>query len=144
MLSFFAAAVWPVWYVYTFAIGPTVRFNIPLVHDGFVPQINDSFDLEFGLDFAIVPNASTYGHIPVFFLPVVEPRYTVYLLPQLAVYAKPLNLGIMIWPIDSAYRSPVYFHWSGAVGVLYKVTDKLHLRGEIGTYAVRFGLGIAF
>src|SRR4051794_11978865 len=54
MLSFFTGVRYPYYVgVYGFTLG--ARFDIPIVHDGFVPQINDSFDLEFGVDIGIVP-----------------------------------------------------------------------------------------
>src|SRR5438105_3686921 len=55
MLSFFTGIHYPSYSIGLFAFILGARFNIPIFHDGFVPQINDSFDLEFGVDFGIVP-----------------------------------------------------------------------------------------
>src|SRR6185436_16348541 len=42
MLSFLAGIRYP-YYVPSVDLSLGARFNIPVVHDGFVPQINDSF-----------------------------------------------------------------------------------------------------
>src|SRR5689334_18577678 len=47
MLSFLAGIRYPAYYVPLFGFTLGARFDIPIIHDGFVPQINDSFDLEF-------------------------------------------------------------------------------------------------
>src|SRR6478672_11616608 len=60
MLSFFGGVRYP-YYTGFFGFVLGARFNIPLVHDGFVPQINDSFDLEFGADIGLVPTGGVYG-----------------------------------------------------------------------------------
>ena len=141
MLSFFAGFSYP-YYVPYVALPLAARFNIPLIHDGFVPQINDSFDLEFGIDIGLAPGVCC-GRGPIYILPIVEPRYTVYLLPNLAVYAKPLNLGVVIWPSSSGLQV-IYFHYHFAVGVIFEITKTIYLRGELGTNSIRGGIGIAF
>ena len=141
MLSFFLGFAYP-YYVPYVALPLAARFNLPIIHDGFVPQINDSFDIEFGLDIGIAPGACC-GRAPIYILPIIEPRYTVYLLPNLAVYAKPLNLGIAIWP-SSGGAQVVFFHYHFAVGVVFEITKTLYLRGELGTNSIRGGIGIAF
>ena len=138
-LSFFAGFAYPYYLPYV-ALPLAARFNIPIVHDGFVPQINDSFDIEFGIDIGIAPGVCC-GRSPVYFVPVVEPRYTVYLLPNLAAYAKPLSLGVAIWPGPGAV---VFFHYHFAVGVVFDITKTIALRGEIGTNSIRGGIGISF
>ena len=49
-------------------------------------MVNESFDIEFGID------ANFYiggvGPFALGFAPVVEPRWTFYLLPKLAAYVK--------------------------------------------------------
>ena len=142
MLSFFLNIPYPNYFGSLFAFELSARFNIPLVHDGFVPQINDSLDLEFGADIIIIPGVAGTSYSPIAVLPIIEPRYTVYLLPKLAVYVKPLNIGVLIWP--SSVYSSVYFHYSAALGVIFKLTDSIYLRGELGSYAIRAGIGIAF
>ena len=57
-----------------------------------------------------------------------------------ALYVKPLNLGILIWP--NPYQ-PVWFHYSFQLGMMLKVSDSIYFRAEIGSYALRAGIGIA-
>ena len=80
---------------------------------------------------------------PFTLLLVVEPRYTVYLLPKLWAYVKPLNIGLAIWPNSYGY-SAVYFHYDAAVGIIYKIADTISLRAEVGTYDIKAGIGISF
>ena len=48
---------------------------------------------------------------------MIEPRYTVYLLPKLAVYVKPLTLGFVVWPNNCFYgAAAVFFHYEAALG----------------------------
>jgi hypothetical protein len=140
MLSFFLGVAYPYYVSWGVPIG--ARFNLPIVHDGFVPQINDSFDIEFGIDVVIAPGA--YLYTPIYFVPRVGPRYTVYLLPKLAVYAKP-ELGIAIWPTSGCTGCQVIWpHFEFTVGLAYKITDAFYLRAEVSSYAIRGGLGLAF
>src|SRR5262249_19015895 len=111
-----------------------------IIHDGFVPQINDSLDVEFGVDVGIVPSSSRGG--AVYFTPWAGPRYTVYLLPKLAAYVMP-EFGIRVWPNNFGY-SVVDFHIDFALGAIYKITDTFYVRADIGYYTLRAGLGIAF
>ncbi|MBK7861007.1 MAG: hypothetical protein IPJ65_20855 [Archangiaceae bacterium] len=144
MLSFFTGFRYP-YYIGSIGLVLGARFNIPLVHDGFVPQINDSFDLEFGADFGLVPGLAYGCYTPVYVHPMIEPRYTVYLLPKLAAYVKPLSLGFLIWPNScGAGFSSFFFHYEASVGVIYKLTNSIALRGEVGSYGIRAGIGISF
>jgi hypothetical protein len=145
MLSFFTGVRYP-YYTGFFGFIVGARFNIPLVHDGFVPQINDSFDLEFGADIGLVPTGGVLGcYLPIYIQPMVEPRYTVYLLPKLAAYIKPLSLGFVVWPNNcGGFYSTFFFHYEASVGVIYKLTSNIALRGEVGSYGIRAGIGIAF
>jgi hypothetical protein len=88
----------------SFPIGAALRVSLPLLPEGFLPMLNDSFDLELGLDAYDYPGAEyqywgtrapyTYPmiqhiNIPLLgFIPIVEPRWTFYVLPRLSAYFK--------------------------------------------------------
>jgi hypothetical protein len=145
MLSFFLGIpygdIYGCYYSCGFPLDLDARFDIPIVHDGFVPQINDSLSIEFGVDLGL--RAGYYGG-PFQLTLLVEPRYNVYLLPNLTVYLKPLDIGFWVWPGDTTYHNAVGFHYDAAVGVVYKLNPSIYLRAELGTYAIKGGIGIAF
>lgn len=49
MISLFAGVPHAYWYYAGFPFGVGGRFLIPLAHDGFIPRVNDEFDIEFGV-----------------------------------------------------------------------------------------------
>lgn len=143
-LSFFAGIPWGS-YFYCGAYGGCgfplelgARFNIPVVPNGFVPMLNDSFDIEFGADFDLY-----FGGLVGFgIIPVVSARYTFYLLPNLWVYPKlEFGVGIIGYP---GYAVFPRFHWNFLAGVGYNITQKISLRAEVGYYALKVGIGINF
>src|SRR5690242_11393234 len=59
MLSFFAGIPWGGYLGYGYGYGGFpldlgARYYIPIVHNGFIPQINDSFGIEFGADLNVL------------------------------------------------------------------------------------------
>jgi hypothetical protein len=144
MLSFFAEFHWP---YYSSVVGPGVgaRFAIPIVKGGFVPQINDSFWIEFGLDTGY--HFTGFGFSFGLTIPA-QAMYMVHLLKNFAVYAK-VSFGVQLEFFGYSYCGLgacqpfwAFFHGAGGVGLVYNLSDSFALRAEVlssGFYA-----GIAF
>src|SRR5689334_6777873 len=74
-------------YYYGFGpVGLGARFYIPILHDGFIPALNDEFGIEFGGDFTFYGVWAGYGgyglSIPV------EVLWDFHLHPRFDVYGK--------------------------------------------------------
>lgn len=139
MISVFA---FPSWY-YGFGMGAAARYTLPVVHEGFIPALNDSFELEFGGDLWFGGNSAfSYTAIGI----PAEARWTFHLTDRLDAYAK-LGLG---WVLAFANASGfgTYdvggFYATGGPGVAYRVGDAVSLRAEVGNFGLRAGVGFAF
>ena len=122
-------------------IGIGGRYNMPLVADGFLPELNDSFELEFGPDIYF----STWGLCGLYVCSglrldlLAEGRWTFHLWPNLAAYAK-LSVGPSIW---LGSYSNVAFHFNIGPGIIYQLNDKMDVRAEVGYSGFHVGLGWA-
>jgi hypothetical protein len=126
-------------YVSAFDFGIGARFYIPIVADGFLPMLNDSFGVEFGFDTIIVLPGFGYSTAFAFGIPV-EARWNFHIFPKLEAYAK-LGFGLGLFVYNSVYPYPIIV---ANVGVLFKLTNAISLRAEFGSPAVKVGVGIAF
>jgi hypothetical protein len=143
MFSFFLNVPW--WY--GIGIGGGLRFTIPIVPDGFIPKLNDSFELEVGADYEYHRYSVLNYHAII--IPI-EARWTFYFFPELAAYAK-LGLGVEIGlggvalPFGGGigYGATVY-HNILSPGILYKIGDSIWLRGELWYRGLKIGLGFEF
>lgn len=135
----------PYWYsYYGFPFGLSARYTLPLVADGFVPNLNDSFSLEFGADVAFYG-----GPLPGGFLAIpIEAMWALHFFPRLMGYVKlgialDFNFSQACW--GNVCRGP----WAvgplfiGVLGGAFKITDLLVLRLELGYPWVKLGLGFA-
>lgn len=121
-----------------FGLGLAARFYYPIVPDGFISSINDEFGLEGGVDVMFYFSyLSTYS--PVRLDIPVAARWSFHLTDAWTVFAK-LGLGIGIWP--GAYYS-VWFVGEGGVGAIYKLSDVISLRLDVGYPWAKFGVVIA-
>lgn len=131
------------YYYYGFPFGLGGRFLIPLVHDGFIPSINDSFSLEFGLDLS---GASGFGRFyPMLGIPV-EVMWAFHLTQKFAVYAKvgavlEINFVPYVCVGGFACRGVVSASPIGNLGLMYKFSEKIAFRAEIGYPWIKVGLG---
>lgn len=145
MLSAFGILPW--WL--GFGIGIAPRYTIPLVHEGLIPSLNDSIELELGGDFWF----STWRYFGVDYsyvglaAPVVEARWTFHFSPRLAAYAK-MGFGLNFWFFQGRVPGATYesswggFYPNGASGVIYQLNDVLSIRGEAGYLGLRVGVGL--
>jgi hypothetical protein len=145
MLSFMVNVPW--WY--GLGVGVGGRYGFSVAPDGFLPKVNDSFDLEFGADYVFRRWVSINYHAII--IPA-EARWTFYFLPNLAAYAK-VGLGVEVGfggvDIFGPYgggvgTGVVVYHNLFSPGILYKLSDELWLRGELGYWGLKAGLGFTF
>jgi len=126
------------YYSYGFGFGVGGRFYLPLVHDGFIPQINDEFGIEFGVD--VSPSFGTYTY--VFFDIPVQVMLDVHITPQFDAYAK---VGIAP-TFYVGHTTDIYAAgwFAGAVGLRYKIGESFYLRAEAGYPMLMVGIGFGF
>lgn len=119
------------------------RFDISVAPNGFLPMLNDSFDLELGVDLDMFLGGY-YSSFGVGLIPAVGVRWNFHLLPKLLVYAK-VEGGVAIYPgRDTRRYGLIAPYIQPALGVSYNVTERVALRAEGGAYAIKVGLGINF
>ncbi|MEY4514693.1 MAG: hypothetical protein RLZZ450_6815 [Pseudomonadota bacterium] len=143
---------------YGFGIGVTGAFEIPIVHDGFIPSINNSFSIEpfltiawnnYGLGSAgcgLVgcddnPHAWEYT-------PGVAGLWSFYFSPRLRAYAA-VRAGVTVLAVrhDAGFerfdKTTPYFFGELAPGIVWNVTDNIALRADIGWWSGLKG-GVSF
>jgi hypothetical protein len=122
-----------------FSIGG--RYLQPILHDGFVPTINDSFSLEAGVDlFAL--GASRFGALLA--IPI-EATWALHFSTKFAGY---LKLGAQLelrflgdWCWGGVCGGFLGAGFIGQLGIMYQLTDAITLRVEVGYPGLKLGLG---
>jgi len=144
------------------------RYYLPILPNGFIPALNDEFGIEAGADLIFTFLEDRYsngyyyyrytgayddGKSVMFALGIpVAAVWDFHILPKLDVYAKVgLTVGFKTKAWDD-YRYS-YYHYDGdsngwadlisQVGVRFRISDKLYLRGELGYPSIAVGLGLA-
>lgn len=144
MLSFFAGVPFGSYgyggYISGLSLGLGARFYVPIVKEGFLPMLNDSFGIEFGADAIVVFGAYGYGSGFEFAIPV-EARWNFHIFARLEAYAK-VGAGLGLFFIYNGLYAR--FIPVANVGVIFKVNKVLSLRAEVGYPAVKLGVGLAF
>ncbi|MCY1083306.1 hypothetical protein [Archangium lansingense] len=137
MISVFA---FPSWY-YGLGMGAAARYTLPIVHDGFIPSLNDSVELEFGGDIWFGGSGGfTYTALGI----PAEGRWTFHITDRFDAYAK-IGLGwVLAFTNTSGVNSVGGLYVTGGPGVAYRVADAVALRAEIGNFGLRAGVGFAF
>lgn len=118
------------------------RYLQPILHDGFVPTLNDSFSLEAGVDlFAIGRTVIGFAlAIPV------EAMWALHFSQRFAGYLKlgvSLELRFGDWCRGNVCWGAVGFgaDFIGNLGIMFKITDAIVLRVEAGYPGLKVGLG---
>ncbi|MDP1824368.1 MAG: hypothetical protein Q8L48_14025 [Archangium sp.] len=119
-----------------FPIGVGASFYIPILHNGFIPPVNDEFGLDFGAD-AIFFLGYRY---PVALWIPVSVLWTFHFSPAFSAYVK-AGVALRIWPGDPL---PLYPDFVGAVGLSWMFSSGVGLRVEAGYPGVKLGLLFAF
>jgi hypothetical protein len=117
------------------------RFYLPIVHNGFIPSLNDEFGLEFGLDFNFVFLDDRYvnNDLLVALGVPAEAMYDFHITPTFDAYVK---VGFIVTAGLNDVDDVVYLNLVSSVGLRYEVTPGLLLRAEVGWPWVKAGIGI--
>ncbi len=148
-LSFWIGAPFTYYYygysgLYGVSLG--VRYAIPIVKNGFIPRLNNSFEVEFGGTIDLVneyPYPLGWGiDIPAEF------RWTFHITRAIAVYPK-IALGIRLQflgyygcPGPYSYCQVLWPYYDAAVGAMFTVAKAVDLRVELGVQGLRLGVGL--
>lgn len=134
----------PWWY--GIGIGFSAAFEIPIMHDGFLPNLNDSFSIEPSFGFAYVDYYSSWDDdYALLFRPAVAALWSFYLKENLRVYGI-VNFGYTrlnrYWKnstIDDS-RGYNYFYGEAGAGVFWSFAERWAVRGEVAFHGIRGGI----
>lgn len=129
-LTVFAALGW--WS----GIGVGGRYTLPLIADGFLAELNDSVELEFGAD-AYFFGWSSYTTLDI----PLEGRWTFHILPNFSAYAK-VAIGVELWLQPGGVTIGPLFNIGP--GILYRLSDSFLVRAEAGNRGLRVGAMLEF
>lgn len=137
------------WY-HGIGIGLNARVEIPVVKDGFIPQINDQFSIEpsFGIAYTTNLVGSAFLEERLKFLnitPAVYGLWSFHITPKFRPYgALGLGYNVGMWLNNdiAGFRNQNnnFFFWDLAVGCFYNISEHFALRGELGAQGPKFGL----
>lgn len=144
-----ALAYVPWWY--GIGIGVRASFEIPLVHDGFIPSLNDSFSLEPSFSFAYSSwnRFSYYDELHALrYTPALAALWSFHFSPQFRAYGA-VNLGytLVSYTGDQGgydFKDWDYFYFEVSAGVFYDFSEHLAVRAEVGWQGLRGGLAVLF
>ena len=142
MVSAFTGIHYGYYAAYGFPLALSGRFYIPLVHNGFIPSVNDEFGIEPGLDFAITFLSGIYDEGTVFGFGVpVDAVWDFHITSSFDAYAK---LGFVFGNVFSDYGYGGFW-WTirSAVGLRLKISETVYFRAEVGYPALLVGFGFA-
>lgn len=133
-----------------FGIGLKLGFEIPIVHDGFIPQINNSFSIEPNFAFAWNNYNRGYGYgyladgdddvAAMEYTPGVSVLWSFYFSPQFRAYAA-VHTGLTILspyytgPGEVDFKTYYKFHGELAPGIVYSLNERFALRAEVGWWS---------
>jgi hypothetical protein len=145
MLTLWSGINWGYYAHYGFPLNIGARFYIPIVKDGFIPQVNDEFGIEFGADFnfVFVANKYDYGSNPIvgFAMPV-EAMYDFHFTRSFDAYVK---AGFMFGSDFSNYlHDGFYVNFVSCAGIRLELTPGLYFRAEAGYPWLKAGIAFAF
>ncbi|HEY8208507.1 MAG TPA: hypothetical protein VIG99_13545 [Myxococcaceae bacterium] len=117
-------------------VGLAARYSLPIFKDGFIPELNDSIEIDAGGDFLF----GAFGVTPSAVIAAVEPRWTFHVAPQFDAYFK-VGIGLFLWLGPTTF-SPAYA--LASVGVAYKIFPNFWIRAEAGNFGGSVGVGLDF
>jgi hypothetical protein len=140
------------WY-YGIGIGVNARFEIPIVKDGFIPQINDQVSIEPSLSLGYRSRSYGWTNDRLRFLDIIPAGYfmwSFHITEKFRPYAA-IGLGydIGIWLDDEddypgSNVNAGFFYWDSAVGLFYKFSESGAFRCEIGAQGPKAGISVLF
>jgi len=141
-----------------FGFGLKLGFEIPLVHDGFIPSINNSFSIEPNFAFAWNNYNRGYGYYggSVFndnvaameYTPGVSVLWSFYFSSRFRAYAA-VHTGLTILkpyydgPGKVDFKTYYRFHGELAPGIVFSLNERIALRAELGWWSgIKGGIAI--
>lgn len=122
--------VWP-----PSSVSASLWYAIPILPDGLIPSVNDSFDIEFGAVIAGYFDGLDHGA----FIPAVGVRWMFHVTRNFIPFATlKLNMQFGFGPYN-----PDLFGVDMSLGTLLRVADWAYLRFELG-YPQGIAVGISF
>jgi hypothetical protein len=133
--------LWLPWY-YGFGVGAVVRYEIPVLPDGFIPSINDEFSLEPNLGIAV---SNCCGASWVSLSPALYGDWSFNFSKEFRAYVG-LGLGINIGFYSGAVQglNYDYFFWDLCFGIFYRFNPAIAFRAEIGSQGLKLGVAFFF
>lgn len=145
-LSLMAYIPW--WY--GIGIGFSTAFEIPIMHNGFLPNVNDSFSIEPSFGFAYVDYYSGWDDdYALLFRPAVAALWSFYLKENLRVYGI-VNFGYTrvnrYWNdrVGDVSRGYNDFYGEAGAGVVWNFAERWAVRGEVAFHGIRGGINFQF
>jgi hypothetical protein len=133
-----SALFWLPWAYYSIGIGGQVRFEIPILPDGFIPSINDEFTLE--PSFGIAAGCLSCGGTVTELAPALYANWRFHFTPEFDAYFG-LGGGVniaLVTGIGSATAFNIYI--DPCVGVTYRFpSSSFAFRGQIGREGLMAG-----
>jgi hypothetical protein len=123
-------------YSWGHGFGLGLRYSLPIFKDGFIPELNDSVEVEAGGTFIF----GTFGVAPSVVIGALEPKWTFHVTPQFDGYVK-LGLGLFLW-LGPTNFSPLYPLFSG--GLAYRLFPNFWIKLEGGVLGGALGAGLDF
>lgn len=136
-----------------YAVGPGFQMLFPIVHNGFIPSINNAFYIGFFTDFMLHPNAAVNFNDYFFSFaigPMVQWRFFLVDILNGGNISAFANLGFGIWPwftdVGSRghYGTVVYGFPLFEIGGNVFFTRNVGLTLSFGYPSAKLGLSIAF
>ncbi|MBL8918301.1 MAG: hypothetical protein JNJ54_05535 [Myxococcaceae bacterium] len=123
-----------------FSVG--ARYLQPILHDGFVPSLNDSLSVEAGVDLYAL-GASRFG--AALAIPI-EAMWALHFSTKFSGYLK-LGAALEIRFLGDWCWANVCGGVLGAgiiaqLGLMYRITDAITLRAELGYPGLKLGIGL--
>ena len=117
------------------SLGGPAWMVIPVLHDGFVPALNDSLDLELG---GIAAWYSKSSQSYIFIEPAAGVKWNFHVLQELTVFVA-AKAGVVIGLAEDEFKAS----GGGSVGVYWHLGQGVDLRFEAG-YRYLAQLGVSF
>jgi hypothetical protein len=144
-----AALAYVPWFQ-SIGIGISTAFEIPIMHDGFIPRLNDAFSIEPSFGFAYLEHyRDVEGDYALLFRPAVGAKWSFYLLEPLRVYAL-LSFGYSrvnhYWEpgtVSGPAHDDLFYGDLGA-GVEWTFAAHAALRAEVAPQGLRAGVSFLF
>ncbi len=131
-----------------FGFGVIGRFEIPIVHNGFISSINNYVSLEPSFGWSITTwDYGPYDADYMNFTPALYGTWSFHFSHEFRVYGG-VGLGYSIGTETGDYDYDVYdnnyFYFDGMVGLFYNVASALSLRAELGSGGPKAGIALLF